>query len=95
MREPPSGLAVLNMLTLEANIIRYMPADALRDHSVFQKLVIAPDAAVGILARLSAMNIHSASLFPDIDGYVNFIEDNILLFGADMNSTSVTSISRV
>jgi hypothetical protein len=36
----------------------------------FLKLRIDPAAAVGILARLSAMNIHQASLFPDLSGYI-------------------------
>jgi len=43
--------------------------------------VINPQAGIEILARLSVMNIHSASLFPDLQGYAQSIEDSVLLFG--------------
>jgi hypothetical protein len=39
------------------------------------------------LLELSAMNIHHASLIPDLSGDTRFIEDNLLLFGADREQT--------
>jgi hypothetical protein len=46
-------------------------------------LIVNPEAGAEILGRLSAMNIHSASLFPDLHGFAQSIEDSLLLFRSD------------
>jgi len=70
-------------LSLEENVTRYMPEEELRGALVLRKLKISPDAAIDILGRLAAMNIHSASLFPDLYGYSRFIDQSLRLFGAE------------
>jgi hypothetical protein len=63
------------------NVVTCVP-DIIRQ-GVFQRIIIDPQAGIEILARLSVMNIHSASLFPDLHGYAEFIENSVLLFGKD------------
>jgi len=69
-------------LSLEENVTSYMPAEGLHQQSVFHKLKISPEATIEILERLAALNIHSASLFPDLHGYAQFIDQSLRLFGA-------------
>ena len=70
-------------LSFLSNVSKCVPVEDIRGQGVFRKLVINPSAAIEILARLSVMNIHSASLFPDLQGYARFIEQSLLLFGKD------------
>jgi len=65
------------------NVSGCVPVEDLRGQGVFLKLVINPLAVIEILGRLSVMNIHSAALFPDLQGYARFIEQSLLLFGKD------------
>jgi hypothetical protein len=69
-------------LSLQENVTRYMPLANLREQSMFHKLIISPEAIIKILERLAAVNIHSASLFPDLHGYAWFIDQSLRLFGA-------------
>jgi hypothetical protein len=70
-------------LSFHENVSHCVPLEDIPGQGVFRKLVINPQAGIEILARLSVMNIHSASLFPDLRGYVRFIENSLLLFGKD------------
>jgi hypothetical protein len=65
------------------NIKGCVPAEEIEGQGVFRRMVINPLAGVELLARLAVMNIHSASLFPDLGGYAKFIENSVLLFGKD------------
>jgi hypothetical protein len=58
-----------------------MPGTEVNDQGVLHKLVIDHRAAPEILGRLTTMNIHRASLFPDLQGYAQFIENSLMLFG--------------
>jgi hypothetical protein len=63
------------------NLLACMPGTGVKDQSVLHKLVIDHRAAPEILGRLATMNIHRASLFPDLQGYAQFIENSLMLFG--------------
>ncbi|MGA3023293.1 MAG: FRG domain-containing protein [Bryobacteraceae bacterium] len=63
------------------NLLGCMPGTEVRDQAVLYKFVIDNAAAPEILGRLSTMNIHQASLYPDLQGYAGFIENSLLLFG--------------
>jgi hypothetical protein len=42
-----------------------------------RKVVFSEKAAQEILPRLLQMNVHEASLFPDVHGYAQFVIDNV------------------
>jgi hypothetical protein len=63
------------------NLLTCMPGTLVNDQNVIHKLVIDHGAAPEILGRLATMNIHRASLFPDLQGYAQFIENSLVLFG--------------
>ncbi|MBI3666581.1 MAG: FRG domain-containing protein [Acidobacteria bacterium] len=69
-------------LSFGDNVTKHMPVNELSGMSLVHRLEIARGAATEFLERLSSMNIHSASLFPDLQGYTRFIEQCLLLFGA-------------
>ena len=58
-----------------------MPGTEVKDQGVLHKFIIDHRAAPEILGRLTTMNIHRASLFPDLQGYAQFIEDSLAIFG--------------
>jgi hypothetical protein len=58
-----------------------MPGTEVKDQGVLHKFVIDHKVAPEILGRLTTMNIHRASLFPDLQGYAQFIEDSLTIFG--------------
>jgi hypothetical protein len=47
------------------------------DHPVVRKLEISGKNRIGFLKRLRTMNIHRASLFPDLDGFCRFLALNM------------------
>ncbi len=49
------------------------------DHLV-QKLILTDRAIEQSFGKLTKMNIHEASLFPDIHGYARFLSDNVQKF---------------
>lgn len=63
------------------NLLACMPGTLVKDQDVLHKFVIDHSAAPEILGRLTTMNIHRASLFPDLQGYAQFIENSLVLFG--------------
>ncbi len=67
-------------LPLYTNLLTCMPNMEVKTQSVLHKLVIDHKVAIDILGRLTTMNIHSASLFPDLQGYARFIENSLVLF---------------
>ena len=69
-------------VSFQENVTCCMPTAELHQQSVFHKLKVSPGATIEILERLTAMNIHSASLFPDLQGYARFIEQSLRLFAA-------------
>lgn len=46
--------------------------------NLVKKLIFTPAAIQEIYPRLVRMNIHEASLYPDIHGYARFLSDNVL-----------------
>ena len=73
------------------NLLGCMSDTVVKDQSVLYRLVVDKSAAPEILARLSTMNIHQASLFPDLQGYARFIADSLVLFG--MRSSYYSSLA--
>jgi hypothetical protein len=63
------------------NILATMTENELRDQGLAQKLVIRQEMSVEALGPLSAINVHRASMFPDLDGYSRFINESLVLFG--------------
>jgi hypothetical protein len=47
---------------------------------LLQKLILSERAIEESLGKLTKMNIHEASLFPDIHGYARFLSDNAQRF---------------
>jgi hypothetical protein len=47
------------------------------DQPMVRKLEIGAKNRIGFLKRLRAMNIHRASLFPDLDGFCRFLALNM------------------
>ena len=68
-------------LSLSENLLASMPGTEVKDQGVLHKFVIDHKVAPEILGRLTTMNIHRASLFPDLQGYAQFIEDSLTIFG--------------
>jgi hypothetical protein len=62
------------------NLLGCMPDTEVKDQKVLYKFVIDHNATPEILGRLSTMNIHQASLFPDLGGYARFVENSLVLF---------------
>jgi hypothetical protein len=54
--------------SFENNMIASAPVAVIKGQGVFRKLIINPRVSIEILSRLWSMNIHSASLFPDLIG---------------------------
>ena len=46
------------------------------DQPVVRRLEVSGKSRIGFLKRLRAMNIHRASLFPDLDGFCRFLSLN-------------------
>lgn len=57
--------------------LRSRPFDSVRSHGHADRITVARE----ILGRPATMNIHRASLFPDLQGYAQFIENSLMLFG--------------
>lgn len=70
-------------LSFGDNMLNCAPVEDIAGQGFFRKLVINREAGIEILSRLSAMNIHSGALFPDLSGYARSIEESLLLYGKD------------
>jgi hypothetical protein len=63
--------------TFEEALVRVALRENFPVSDIVRRATLTPQAVAVIVPRLFRMNIHEASLFPDVAGYALFVADNV------------------